>query len=280
MAQPTEITIVQLARLIGTPDCPVLIDVCTNDDFAIDPRLIPGSTRRPFNDILSLAPQLAGKRVITICHKGLKLSHGAAALLRTKGINAEALESGVVGWRTAGQPMITPPPGHLWVTRARPKIDRIACPWLIRRFIDPAAQFLFVPPAYVQGVADRFDAIPFDIEDGFWSHRQDLCTFDTILAETGLSLPALDHLAMIIRAADTNRHDLAPEAAGLLAVSLGLSRMHRDDLDQLDAAMPVYDALYRWCRDAQSEGHDWPTAIKPASKPANTPAPQTTPKKA
>jgi hypothetical protein len=147
----------------------------------------------------------------------------------------------------------------VWVTRARPKIDRIACPWLIRRFIDPSAVFLFVTPAEVVDVADRFRATPFDLEGIFWSHRDELCTFDVMLEEFGLHSEALDRLALIVRAADTARLDLAPQAAGLLAASLGLSRMHKDDLVQLEASFSLYDAFYRWARDAVGENHNWPT---------------------
>ena len=150
----------------------------------------------------------------------------------------------------------------VWVTRHRPKIDRIACPWLIRRFIDPTAQFLFVEPSQVLNVAEKFDATPFDVEDVFWSHRGDNCTFDTVIAEFQLETEPLSRLATIIRGADTNRHDLAPEAAGLMAISLGMSRMYRDDLEQLDIGMGIYDAFYRWSRDAVGEGHDWPAALK------------------
>ena len=145
-----------------------------------------------------------------------------------------------------------------WVTRERPKIDRIACPWLIRRFVDPGARFLFVAPSEVPGVAERFGATPFDIEEVFWSHRGPLCTFDVMIEAFGLSHPALDRLARIVRAADTAALDLEPEATGLLAVSLGLSRMFRDDLEQLDHGMLIYDAFYRWCRDAAGETHNWP----------------------
>ena len=148
----------------------------------------------------------------------------------------------------------------VWVTRQRPKIDRIACPWLIRRFVDPRAQFLFVASSDVLDVAEKFDATPFDIEGVAWSHKGEFCTFDTMLDAFTLRTPPLDHLATIVRGADTNRHDLAPEAAGLLAASLGLSRMYRDDLAQLDAAMGLYDAFYRWARDATDEGHDWPAS--------------------
>ena len=146
------------------------------------------------------------------------------------------------------------------MTRARPKVDRIACPWLIRRFVDPAAVFLFVSPSEVAAVAERFDATPFDVdvETAFWSHRGAFCTFDVMLDAFGLRAPALDRLALIVRGADTAQLGLAPEAAGLLAASLGLSRMYRDDLAQLQAGMALYDAFYRWCRDAVSETHDWP----------------------
>jgi hypothetical protein len=149
----------------------------------------------------------------------------------------------------------------LWVTRSRPKIDRIACPWLIRRFIDPNAVFLFVPTSEVQAVAERFDATPFDIEgDGvFWSHRGELCTFDVMIQEFGLTTEPLQRLATIVRGADTALLDLAPEAPGLLAASLGLSRMFADDLAQLEAGMLLYDAFYRWCRDATDETHNWPS---------------------
>jgi hypothetical protein len=154
----------------------------------------------------------------------------------------------------------------VWVTRARPKIDRIACPWLIRRFVDPGAVFLLVAPQEVEAVADRFCATPFDVENVFWSHRGDLCTFDVMVEEFGLSTEPLLRLARIVRAADTARLDLEPEAAGLLAVSLGLSRLFSEDLAQLDAGMTLYDALYRWARDATGEAHNWPSA-KAGAKP-------------
>ncbi len=145
-----------------------------------------------------------------------------------------------------------------WITRERPKIDRIACPWLVRRFVDPSAVFLFVAPAEVAGVAERFGAAPFDVEGVFWSHRGERCTFDTMVEEFGLRTEPLLRLATIVRGADTARSKLAPEAAGLLAASLGLSRMYTDDLEQLEAGMALYDAFYRWCRDATDETHNWP----------------------
>jgi hypothetical protein len=135
---------------------------------------------------------------------------------------------------------------------------------LIRRFIDPAAVFLFVTSSEVEAVAQRFNAAPFDIDNVFWSHRGELCTFDVMVQEFGLSTRPLERLATMVRAADTARLDLSPEAPGLLAASLGLSRMYDDDLEQLSAGMLLYDAFYRWCRDATNELHNWPTnKVKP-----------------
>ncbi len=263
MPGPTQISPAQLMRLIGTPDAPSIIDVRIADDFAAHPYLIPTSSRHPHNEIDALSQSLAGKRVVVVCQRGHKLSEGAAALLRTHGIATESLEGGTEAWLATSLPMVPAaalPATNLWVTRHRPKIDRIACPWLIRRFIDPTARFLFVSPAEVADVASRFNATPFDIDGVFWSHRGDTCTFDTLITECGLSTPALDRLATVVRGADTDRHDLAPQAAGLLALSVGLSRMYRDDLAQLDAGITLYDALYRWARDGFDEGHDWPAA--------------------
>lgn len=266
MPAPNEITCEQLLRLIGTPQAPVIVDITTDPDFAEDPFLIPGAFRHPHSDIAGLKARLDGRACVVTCQKGLKLSQGLAAWLRNDGIAAQYLQGGMYGWReTAGAPRLPasalPAPvggATLWVTRHRPKIDRIACPWLIRRFVDPAARVLYVAPAEVPGVAERFGATPFDIEGAFWSHRGESCTFDTMLDEFGLRTEALDRLATVVRGADTQRHDLAPEAAGLLAISVGLSRQFRDDHDQLAAGMVLYDALYRWARDGQGEGHDWP----------------------
>lgn len=258
MPGPNQITPIQLARLMGTPDCPVLIDVRIAENVAEAPVLIPGSRLCP-HDALPTLP--AGSRVVMICKRGKKLSEGAAAMLRLQGVAAEVLEGGTLAWIAAGLPvlpMALMPQTGLWVTRHRPKVDRIACPWLIRRFINREARFLFVAPGDVPEVADNFAATPFDVEGVFWSHRGAACTFDTLIAEFGLATPALDRLALVVRAADTDRHDLAPQAAGLLALSVGLSRQYRDDLAQLEAGMALYDALYLWARDGFEEGHDWP----------------------
>ncbi|WP_420394068.1 chromate resistance protein ChrB domain-containing protein [Acuticoccus sp.] len=266
MSSPTAITVGQLGRLVGTPSAPHVLDVRIDEDVAADPHLIPGARLVPFADVARLADELAGQRIVVACQKGLKLSQGSAALLRTLGAPAEFLEGGTEAWRRSGAPAVPiaalPKPIHdatLWVTRHRPKIDRIACPWLVRRFVDRRARFLFVAPSEVDAVADRFGATPFDVEGAALSHRGDRCSFDTMVEAFGLGGEALHRLATVVRAADTNRHDLAPQAAGLLAVSVGLSRLHRDDLEQLEAGMALYDALYRWARDGHEEGHDWPT---------------------
>jgi rhodanese-related sulfurtransferase len=257
-------------RLLGLPEAPVILDVRIPEDYALDPRLLPGAQRRDFQTVSSWADELAGRDVVVLCQRGHKLSQGVGAWLRHSGVKAETLEGGFEGWREAQGLLMSPkslPPRDdqgrtVWVTRARPKVDRIACPWLIRRFVDPRAVFLFVAASEVEAVADRFRATPFDVDGVFWSHRGERCTFDTMLEEFGLQSPALDRLATIVRAADTSRLDLAPQAAGFLAASLGLSRMFRDDLEQLEAGMLLYDAFYRWCRDAVEETHNWPSGAK------------------
>jgi rhodanese-related sulfurtransferase len=267
MSSPTTISAEKLSRLIGTANVPTLIDVRTAEDFAADQRLIPGAIRRNHEEAGSWGHEFSGRPAIVVCLRGQKLAQGTAAWLRQAGVIAESLEGGFEGWKSAKQPLV--PASKLperdkqgrtvWVTRARPKIDRIACPWLIRRFVDPQAVFLFVAPPEVLGVAERFNAVAFDVENVFWSHRGDLCTFDVMVEEFGLATPPMLRLATMVRAADTGRLDLSPEAPGLLAASLGLSRMYDDDLQQLEAGMTLYDAFYRWCRDATAETHNWPS---------------------
>lgn len=266
MTAPNEITVARLLRRIGLPDAPAIADISIDPDFSDDPFLIPGSFRHPHTDLVGLVARLKGRPCVVTCQKGIKLSQGLVARLRNDGHAAEYLQGGMYAWRDhAGAPRIPaaalPVPvdgATLWVTRHRPKIDRIACPWLIRRFVDPDARILFVSPTEVAGVAERYGATPFDVDGVFWSHRGPNCTFDTMLDEFQLRTEALDRLAQVVRGADTDRHDLAPQCAGLLALSVGLSRQFRDDHAQLAAALPLYDALYRWTRDGADESHDWP----------------------
>lgn len=268
MASNNIISCEKLSRLIGRPDCPYIIDVRTEDDFATDQHLIPSSLRRSHTNVQDWAHEFENKNIVVVCQKGLKLSEGVAAWLRCQNMNAVLLEGGTLAWANLSLPMIPEckiPQRHsqgqtLWVTRARPKIDRIACPWLIRRFVDPKAMFLFVSPSEVMAVAERFQATPFDMEGEniFWSHRGSLCTFDVMVHEFEIKTKPLLHLARIVRGADTSCLNLEPECHGLLAASLGLSRMYSDDLQQLEAGIGLYDAFYRWCRDATDEVHHWP----------------------
>ena len=258
----------KLWRLLGVPHGPALVDVRAKEDFAVDPRFIPSAVRRAHATVSDWGSEFAGRSAVVICENGQGLSEGVAAWLRQVGASsAEVLAGGHAAWAQAGLPLVPEsklpprdPQGRtVWVTRSRPKIDRIACPWLIRRFVDRAATFLFVSPSEVHAVAERFNGAPFDVEGVFWSHRGDRCTFDVLLEELGLQIEPLEKLAAMVRGADTARLDLAPEAPGLLAASLGLSRMYSDDLEQLAASMTLYDAFYRWARDASDETHDWPT---------------------
>jgi rhodanese-related sulfurtransferase len=275
----------KLWRLVGVPHGPALIDVRSKDAFAADPRFVPSALRRPHETVSSWAREFAGRTTVAICEDGGGRSEGVAAWLRGCGAaSAEVLAGGHEAWTQAGLPLV--PEGKLprrdpqgrtvWVTRSRPKIDRIACPWLIRRFVDPEAVFLFVSPAEVQSVAERFNGAPFDIEGVFWSHRGEFCTFDAMLDELGLRSEPLDRIAAIVRGADTARLDLAPEAPGLLALSLGLSRMRLDDLEQLASGMTLYDAFYRWARDARDETHEHDRPTNAPKKVVERPVQQRT----
>jgi rhodanese-related sulfurtransferase len=252
----------KLFRLIGTSSCPAIIDLREDEGQRL---LIPSARPVAASAMESWSTQIDNPAVV-VCADGAQESPAVAAWLRNKGVRAEILEGGFEAWQSAGLPVLdgSKLPSRdrdgrtRWVTRARPKVDRIACPWLIRRFVDPNAIFLFVAPSEVVTVAAQLDAAPFDFEGVFWSHRGEQCTFDTMVDELGLNgFEALQRLRIIVRGADTARPDLVPQCAGLVAASLGLSRMYADDLEQLDAGIALYDAFYRWCRDAVDETHDW-----------------------
>ena len=269
MTSFTEISCAQLFKKIGTPDAPRIIDTRLAEDYVRDIALIPSSRRISHQTVLNTLqdkPQdtPTGKTVV-VCHEGHKVSHGAAAVLRAQGVPAEVLSGGFCAWREQGLPLVSLqalPEKHrqagLWVKRQRPKIDRIACPWLLRRFIDPDAHILFVPPSEVLAVADTFDAISFDIEQGEITHEGPLCTFEVMLKRFERHSEALTRMARVIRAADTNQIETTPQAAGLLALSIGLSKLYRNDNTQLSAGMTLYDMLYLWARDGVNETHDWP----------------------
>src|SRR3546814_591796 len=189
----------------------------------------------------------------------------AVCLLGSLGLDARFLEGGIEAYRAAGGPTIRKaalprPPGEgpsQWVTRERPKIDRIACPWFIRRFVDREALIHYVPKDWVIATAEEIAAIPFDIPDVEFSHNGEACSFDAFITRFGLSDPALLRLAEIVRGADTARLDLAPQAAGLLAMSLGLSAIHDSDERSEERGMTRYDAIYGWCRVATQETKHW-----------------------
>lgn len=276
MSALNSISAENLLRLIGTPACPAIVDVEPLRGSSPDTRVIPTARRRQHTEVAAWSAEFGGTPVVVVCADGRQYSPGAAAWLRQTGVDAESLSGGAQAWRAAGMPTVATdklparcPQGHtVWVTRSRPKVDRIACPWLIRRFVDPDARFLFVAPPDVQSVAQHFDATPFDVEgEGMhWTHRGEQCTFDLMVQEFGLAgYDPLARLAVIVRGADTGRLDIAPESPGLLAASLGLSRMYADDLAQLDAGLLLYDAFYRWCRDAVAEVHDWRSHKMPKS---------------
>jgi hypothetical protein len=194
-------------------------------------------------------------------------SQTAMTALRGRRINAIFLQGGVEAWREQGYPTAVKAAGNAtrWVTRARPKIDRIACPWLIRRFVDAQARFLYVPTAQVAAVAQREGAEVYDVAPGvaetMFSHDGDHCSFDAFIKHYRLGGDAaLARLALIVRGADTDRLDLAPQCAGLVALSVGMSNIQADDHAMLETLMPVYDALYAWCAQAvagQDEKHNW-----------------------
>ncbi len=195
--------------------------------------------------------------VVVYCVRGHEVGQGAARALRERGLDARYLDGGLERWRADGNRTQPFAPPTRWVTRARPKIDRIACPWLVRRFIDPAAEFFYVPTAEVRRFAAENGATPYDVPDVRYTHAGRDCSFDAFIRLHGLDHPALAVLATIVRGADTGAPELAREASGLLAVSLGLSATFADDHEMLKWGMLVYDSLYAWCREAQTETHGW-----------------------
>jgi rhodanese-related sulfurtransferase len=250
-----------LYACLGSRAGPIVVDVREDGDFAEDNRLIvPGFHRSP-DDVEQWRRELpAGRSVVAYCFHGRHISQGVTAALRAMGVDAHFLEGGIAEWFEQGLPTrrnIGLNPGR-WVNREHPKIDRIACPWLIRRFIDPNAEFIYVPKEQVLAVAQQSGAIPYDIDGVEFTHEGERCSFDTILRIYDIRDPALDHLATIVRGADTSRHDLSPQCRGLLAMSLGLSANFPDDHEMLKNGMVMYDALYTWCRTLQAETHNWP----------------------
>jgi len=258
MDAATSVSISQLRSSLSAFPPPQLLDVRRGPAFALNPVVIPGTVRCPPEEVAAFASKLEPWRpVIVYCVHGHDVGGDAALLLRERGVDARFLEGGLEAWRDAGGSTEPHRPPTRWVTRERPKIDRIACPWLVRRFIDPAAEFFYVPTADVRAFARAHGATPYDIPDVEYSHDGPACSFDAFIRRHALADRALDRLATIVRGADTAALDLAPQAPGLLAASLGLSRMFTDDQAMLRWGMLVYDALYAWCNDGIGETHSW-----------------------
>lgn len=282
-----------LAARMGAPDAPMLLDVRRAARFAESTHLIATAQWCAPEALADLAGSHPPDEVVVYCVHGHEVSQQAATTLRQAGWNARFLAGGFAGgepgvdtpqdvaeWRSVRPLVIRKRPDldvtglapSTWITRERPKIDRIACPWLVRRFIDPRATFLYVPTADVLARAEQLGAVAFDMPGAPISHDGDLCSFDTLLRGFDLQDdPALAALARTVRAADTDHLELAPQAAGLLAASLGLSALHAaNDVAMLEAAMPIYDALYAGCGlEAQGihERHHWTPDTMKAPQP-------------
>jgi rhodanese-related sulfurtransferase len=262
----------QLQPALDGPKPPLIIDVRKRCAFAAAIDLISGALRREPEAVESWVKELPkGSSVVVYCVHGGETSQGVASALRIHGFDARYLEGGIEeGWKTHQGPLDRKPAdgSTRWVTRERPKIDRIACPWLVARFVDKQAQFLYVPTKQVLQTAKERDAIPYDIPDVHFSHEGDHCSFDAFVKHYRLTDPALQQLAVIVRAADTNELQLASQASGLAAISLGLSRNFADDHEMLRHGMVMYDALYAWCKEGQDELHTWnPDAYRVAVEP-------------
>lgn len=254
----------ELYRTLGSQQQPLVIDARKPAAFDADAQMLPGAVRVAPDHVAQWDPSHA-RTLVTYCVHGHEVSQGAAQALRNRGYHATHLEGGIELWRELGLPLLRKVsefgvPGDSpsrWVTRERPKIDRIACPWLVRRFIDPTARFDYVPASEVFAAAERTGATAYDIPGARLEHDGDRCSFDAFIARFDLRDPALLDLAAIVRGADTGKPQLTPQSAGLLAVSLGLSHNFPSDHAMLEQGMTVYDALYAWCRHARDERHNW-----------------------
>lgn len=261
------ITASELAARLSGAHAPLVFDVRRDAAYAASDLVIAGALRDEIGQILQSRGRLPSNgSIVVYCVHGHEVSQNAAQALRGAGIDARFLTGGIEGWRAQGGVTLTKSaacgiPASLsrpsqWITRERPKIDRIACPWLIRRFVDPGAQFHYVAAERVAAQAGARAATPYDVPGVQFSHRADRCSFDAFVADFGLRDEALDRVADIVRAADTGHPERSPQAHGLLAVSLGLSAIHADDHAMLDTGLLVYDALYAWARSASGETHD------------------------
>ena len=241
----------ELYGRLGAAQGPLLIDVRRLQAFETDDRLIVGSARRLPEEVAHWKNSVpSGRAVVAYCVHGHEVSQGVANALRSSGIPAAYLEGGIAGWKQQKLPTRRKrgPIENKWVTRERPKIDRIACPWLVNRFVNPEAEFIYALANDVAKVATDIGGAPYDIKGAEFGHVGDHCSFDAIIRLYEIHDPSLDHLATIVRGADTSLPNLTPQCDGLIAISYGLSLNHPDDHEMLKHGMVIYDALYRWCR--------------------------------
>jgi rhodanese-related sulfurtransferase len=240
-----------LYRAIGTASAPLVVDVRRPDDFDVADSQIVGAIRRLPGEVDRWWREIPDdRRVIVYCVRGQQVSQSVAAALAASGINASYVAGGITAWQERGLPTrrrAEAAPSK-WVTRERPTIDRIACPWLVSRFIDPEAEFIYVPAATVLETAKNIGATPYDVPNVEFGHHGEFCSFDAFVRAYDISDAALDRLALIVRGADTGGPDLTPQSQGLLAISQGLKVNFTDDHAMLAQGMVVYDALYSWCR--------------------------------
>jgi len=249
MNSDAAVTPLELSRRLAAFPPPALIDVRRQPAFDENRYVIPGAIRRLPEAVEAWAAELEPWRpVVVYCVHGHDVGKGAASALRARGFDARHLAGGIEQWRADGlptKPFVAP---TRWVTRERPKIDRIACPWLVRRFIDASAEFSYVPSAEVRSFAAANGATAYDVPDVTYTHVGPECSFDAFIRIHALDDPALRELAKIVRGADTSSLHLAPSSAGLLAVSRGLSSLFSNDHEMLKWGMLVYDSLYESCR--------------------------------
>ncbi len=261
------ISVAQLSSHIGSKNAPLVVDVRRAVAYEADSVVIASAIwRDPYalDDWMKFMPR--HRDIVVYCVHGHEISKNTCSALQGAGVTARYLEGGIEAWSEAKGATVRkgvvanvpskPNAPSKWITRERPKIDRIACPWLIRRFIDPLAEFIYVPSAEVLTRAEQLGAIAYDVPGVTFTHRGDRCSFDALIEDFQINDPALNAVAEIIRGADTGMPDLTPQSAGILAISLGLSALHADDHKMLEEGMIVYDALYAWAKSARAEVHN------------------------
>lgn len=251
------IEIEDLVGRVGMAAMPAVIDVRRRPVYEADGTVLPTARWCDHAEVDRWSAEFDPTvPVVLYCVHGHQVSQAPAAILRTRGYDVRVLVGGIEAWREAGAPLLAKAgwPGRddtrpsRWVTRVAPKVDRIACPWFIRRFVDPSAEILFVEADQVAATADEIGGIPFDIEGVDFGHHGEGCSFDAFLDRFEIDDRVLQRLAAIVRGADTGRPEFAPESAGLHALSHGISAIALSDEEALERGCSLYDALYAWCR--------------------------------